>query len=271
MPNQNLAVISSDSTAISPTLLALDFDGVLCDGLIEYFQSSWRTYQQLWRDASSEVPESVALSFYQLRPVIETGWEMPILIRALLNGIDEKEILTNWHLIRQQLIVQENLNSKVIELTLDQQRDRWITEDLPSWLSCHRFYPGVCAKLRQILNGSIQVFIITTKEERFVRQLLAEQQVQLPEGHIFGKGVKRPKYQILQSFNPSEIIWFVEDRLPTLESVQKQPNLQTVKLFLADWGYNTLTEREIAAQNPHIHLLSLAQFAQSFETWITKA
>ncbi|MHC5726941.1 MAG: HAD family hydrolase, partial [Nostoc sp.] len=35
-------------TASSPTILALDFDGVICDGLIEYFEVSWRTYCQIW-------------------------------------------------------------------------------------------------------------------------------------------------------------------------------------------------------------------------------
>gem|GEM_PF-4100580 len=29
-------------TIKTPTLIALDFDGVLCNGLIEYFQTAWR-------------------------------------------------------------------------------------------------------------------------------------------------------------------------------------------------------------------------------------
>ncbi|MCY7286501.1 MAG: HAD family hydrolase, partial [Cyanobacteria bacterium CAN_BIN43] len=32
----------------APTLLALDFDGVLCNGLMEYFQTAWRVYCQIW-------------------------------------------------------------------------------------------------------------------------------------------------------------------------------------------------------------------------------
>ncbi|TAF20763.1 MAG: HAD family hydrolase, partial [Nostocales cyanobacterium] len=38
-------------TANSPTILALDFDGVICDGLIEYFEVAWRTYCQIWSSA----------------------------------------------------------------------------------------------------------------------------------------------------------------------------------------------------------------------------
>jgi len=57
-------------------------------------------------------------------------------------------------------------------------------------------------------------------------------------------------------------LWFVEDRLKTLV-VHQQPDLDAVKLYLADWGYNTPAERE-SAQNDRIQLLSLSQFAENF-------
>ena len=59
--------------AIAPNILALDFDGVLCNGLEEYFLTAWRTYCQVWEPASQEPTEDLALVFYRLRPVIETG------------------------------------------------------------------------------------------------------------------------------------------------------------------------------------------------------
>ena len=31
-----------------PQILASDFDGVICDGLIEYFASTERAYQKIW-------------------------------------------------------------------------------------------------------------------------------------------------------------------------------------------------------------------------------
>ena len=33
---------------IIPDVLALDFDGVLCDGMREYFETSRRTYAKAW-------------------------------------------------------------------------------------------------------------------------------------------------------------------------------------------------------------------------------
>ncbi|MEL6856377.1 MAG: HAD family hydrolase, partial [Cyanobacteria bacterium J06607_13] len=69
---------------IQPELIAFDFDGVICDGLIEYFQTAWKAYCQLFHPASEQPPEGLSDRFYPLRPVIETGWEMPILIHVLV-------------------------------------------------------------------------------------------------------------------------------------------------------------------------------------------
>ncbi len=254
-----------------PTLLALDFDGVLCDGLREYFQTAWRTYCQLWSPPDTVSPEELAPIFYRTRPVIEIGWEMPILIRALVLGISEADILENWPQIAHEIVTKEQLKADVIGPHLDGVRDQWIETDLSGWLSLHQFYPGVINRIQPLIDSSVSVYIITTKEERFVRSLLEEQGVIIPNGRIFGKGYKKPKAQILRELlatsTTPENIWFVEDRLQTLLSVLKQPDLNSVQLFLADWGYNTQKEQDSVAEYPPIHLLSLSQFSQEFSDW----
>jgi hypothetical protein len=55
-----------------PNILALDFDGVLCDGMGEYFETSRRTCRKIW--PGEEAPdESFFPMFQSLRPVIMTG------------------------------------------------------------------------------------------------------------------------------------------------------------------------------------------------------
>lgn len=262
-----------------PKILALDFDGVICDGLIEYFQTAWRTYCQIWKPSLPQPPADLAASFYRLRPVIETGWEMPVLIRALLVGISEEKILQEWAANSQQLLKAADLTPTDIGTKLDQIRDEWIATDLASWLSLHRFYPGVVERLRRmqseplasLLDSPVQPMIVTTKEGRFVRALLQQQGVQMPEQWIIGKESKRPKHQIIRELigrtGTPLSLWFVEDRLKTLQSVQQQPDLDAVKLYLADWGYNTAAERESAHYDPRIQLLSLSQFAEDFSAW----
>ncbi|QSJ18149.1 HAD family hydrolase [Nostoc sp. UHCC 0702] len=259
-------------TASSPTILALDFDGVICDGLIEYFEVAWRTYSLIWPPANDTPPDDLALRFYRLRPVIETGWEMPVLIKALMDGISDDKILQEWVTIAPQILLDGKLQARDIGAKLDNLRDEWINTDLAGWLSLHKFYPGVVEKIKLTVASAVKVYIVTTKEGRFVQQLLQQEGVNLPSTAIFGKEVKRPKYEILreliQAAEKPVSLWFVEDRLKTLQLVQQQTDLEDVQLFLADWGYNTQPERKAAQNDQRIQLLSLSHFAKDFSSWL---
>jgi phosphoglycolate phosphatase-like HAD superfamily hydrolase len=257
--------------ASNPTLLALDFDGVICDGLREYFQTAWKAYCQIWQVDQITPPKGLDETFYRLRPVVETGWEMPILLRALVLGESEDKILQGWASIAAEIVAKDDLTPLEVSKIVDTIRDQWIETDLDSWLAEHRFYPGVIERLQKVIARSTDLVIISTKEGRFIQQLLQQQGLELSDSQVYGKEVKRPKYQILHDLKekygePSEI-WFIEDRFKTLQVVQQQPNLETVELFLADWGYNTLTERQEASNNDRVHLLSIDQFCQDFSLW----
>jgi phosphoglycolate phosphatase-like HAD superfamily hydrolase len=254
-----------------PDILALDFDGVVCDGLLEYFATTKRAYQQIW---SAEVDDSFAPIFYRLRPVIETGWEMPILLRALVLGKSEAEILKDFQAIALQITEAEGLSKQTVVQKLDGVRDDWINHNLADWLSLHRFYPGIIEQLTAIINSTVKLYIVTTKEGRFVQQLLQQQGIDLPVAQIIGKESKRPKYETLRIIRdrhqqPGENIQitFVEDRLPALQQVAQQDDLQFVELFLADWGYNLEGDRILATQDRRINLLSLERFCQGLANW----
>jgi phosphoglycolate phosphatase-like HAD superfamily hydrolase len=248
-----------------PDLIALDFDGVICDGLLEYFQTTQKTYCQIWE---SENTDHLAEQFYQLRPVIETGWEMPILLRALFLNYSDQEILEHWSNVRDKIIQSENINPKKLGFTVDQIRDHWIASDRENWLNLHRFYPGITQTIKNILHQT-QLYIITTKEGRFVKQLLQKAQIDLNPDFIFGKEIKQPKYETLRqiikaSHHPNPTIWFIEDRLEALNQVAQQSDLNQVQLFLAAWGYNTAKTRSSLSQNQRINLLSLEEFNRGF-------
>ena len=255
-----------------PDILALDFDGVICDGLIEYFQTAWSAYCQIWQPSDTTPPEGLAEQFYPLRPVIETGWEMPVLLRSLLLDTPADDILHDWPGVAEQLVTEENLDSKALAKAVDGSRDLWIQSDLDHWLSQHRFYPGVLNWFGAYLDSPTHTVIISTKEGRFIQKLLAQQDVDIPQHHIYGKEVKRPKYETLrlvmeevnaetqQDFKSLKVA-FVEDRLKALQLVVDQPDLSHVQLYLADWGYNTAADRSRVESLNGIELLSLADLS----------
>lgn len=258
---------------MQPDVLAFDFDGVICDGLIEYFQTAWRAYCKLFKPENLEPPAGLAEKFYPLRPVIETGWEMPMLLRALLAGKTEAEIVAGWPEMALPFLEEANLEKSEAAKILDGERDRWIATDLDNWLAQHRFYPNMLSVLQNSLEKR-PTYIVSTKEGRFIQQLLKQSGVAMPPDKILGKEVKRPKYETLRLLtktyttdeNSPPSIWFIEDRIKALQGVKKQSDLGHVELFLADWGYNLEPERQSAQADDRIHLLSLDSVVQKFES-----
>ncbi|MBV5257868.1 HAD family hydrolase [Synechococcus moorigangaii CMS01] len=243
-------------------IIAFDFDGVICDGLPEYFHSSCLAYQTLWPDYNPDALANLQADFNHLRPLIETGWEMIILLRALQQQIPTTHLWYNWPATVQQLLQTNNLNSSELMRALDQVRDRQIQTQLNQWLERHQFYPGMIALLQNLLHqDDVTPYIITTKEARFTRQLLQSQNVDFPAAQIFGKEQKQPKTVTLKQLLSPKVktFLFIEDRLKTLEKVQQQPELNNLQLFLADWGYNTAAE-QTAAKNQGIPVVNMTQW-----------
>jgi len=252
----------------SPDILALDFDGVICDGLIEYFQTAWMAYCQVWQPANSTPPSGLAEQFYPLRPVIETGWEMPVLLRSLLSGTPAADILADWPTIARAQIQTDGVAQQTLARAVDGSRDRWINNSLDDWLKLHRFYPGVLKTLTHYLQSPTHTVIISTKEGRFIDQLLRRHGVAMPRELIHGKEVKAPKYETLRriihqhSDDDTPVVTFVEDRLKALQAVETQSDLAGVSLYLADWGYNTALDRKQVSTNKQsrVQLLTLETF-----------
>ncbi len=257
---------------MQPDVLAFDFDGVICDGLIEYFQTAWRAYGKLFNPENLEPPAGLAERFYPLRPVIETGWEMPMLLRAVIAGKTDEEIIAGWPDLALPFLEETGLTKAVAASTLDGERDHWISTDLDNWLAQHRFYPHMLAILQDSL-AKRPTYIVSTKEGRFIQQLLKQSGVAMPPDKILGKEVKRPKYETLRLLTAAHTssaqppsLWFIEDRIKALQAVKQQPDLNHVELFLADWGYNLAPERQTAQEDNRIHLLSLNSVVQKFES-----
>ena len=95
--------VSAGSGHDHSDILALDFDGVCCDGLREYFETSRRTCARVW--PLEEPPADQAfVAFCALRPVILSGWEMPVLLRAITRGVPRAEILGDWGRVRAGIV-----------------------------------------------------------------------------------------------------------------------------------------------------------------------
>lgn len=244
-------------------IYALDFDGVICDSAVETGTAGWKVAQQLWSDMPDALPVDLLNQFRQVRPVMETGYEAVLIMRLLFEGMDSNTLLNAFHHHIEALMSRDELNADELKEIFGQTRDQWIAEDFASWIEMNPLFDGVADKLQQLDNDNS--FIITTKQERFVDHILSANKIHFPADKIYGLDRNLSKQQILSDLSqeqPEADILFVEDRLPTLINVITDDRLDKVRLFLADWGYNTAQDRDSAASIKRIHTISLADMQQ---------
>jgi hypothetical protein len=257
-----------------PDILALDFDGVCCDGLREYFETSRRVYARVWPADTMPGPELFDV-FCALRPVILSGWEMPVLLRAIAHGCPRAAILSGWDAVRDAIATADRRGAALGPLlghTLDAVRREWIATDLEGWLALHAPY-ATLAELRRLVAEPGRAVLVTTKEGEFARLILDRWDVRLSD--VQGKETGAHKCENLRTLIAAWVaahgrrprLAFVEDRLETLQHVTTHPDLDDVALYLAEWGYNTEAARAFARADGRIRLLTLGEFRGGTASW----
>jgi len=152
-----------------------------------------------------------------------------------------------------------------------------MARDLAGWLCANTFYPGAPEALAA-LKARGEAFIVTTKQARFTAALLAGQAgVPFPDDRIFSQTVSgEPKSKVLlklEAEHPNAAgLYFVEDKLATLEKVAGEASCGKWQLFLVDWGYNTEAERTRAKgrSDGRIKVIGVAELAGLGLGWVSE-
>jgi phosphoglycolate phosphatase-like HAD superfamily hydrolase len=249
-------------------IIALDFDGVVCDSVGESSLSAIRAAERQWPEmfgpAKSRHAELVE-KMRGVRPVIETGYENIVQIRCLLEGMEVDEMLEGWHQILPAMMKKWQLDRQALVKLFGDVRDEWIAADLDGWLAPNRIYEGVAEPIR-VAMGKDEVYIVTTKQAHYTKILLANMaSIDMDPNRIYSQTLSgKPKTEVLEKLERSHpeatVKLFVEDKLSTLEKVAADPAFNSWELYLVDWGYNTPSERRRASSNPRIKVLRKEEF-----------
>lgn len=240
----------------NPIIHAYDFDGVICDSAVETAITGWKAAGQLWGDMPTETPPDMIEKFRQIRPIIETGYEAILAMRLLYLGDSCDAIFRDYQEKTQQLLRQAQVGVEQLKKRFGETRDHWIANDLASWIAMNPLFPGIAEKLQQ-LGRTETWYVVTTKQERFVKHILQANAIELADERIFGLDRNLSKVEVLKGLlknHPGQELQFIEDRLPTLLNVQKHPELAAVKLLFATWGYNTDSDKSRAKQQGFVSL-----------------
>ena len=244
-------------------LLVFDFDGVLVDGMPEYWFSARRAALQL--KAELQLSEEVPADFCRLRPLIHKGWEMVLMAAELSrHQFDLAGLLSAYEERLPEALARWDWTPALLQKALEQVRQQSINHDLDAWLGLHRFYPGVEQRLRRIEDDGGRWAVLTTKGEDFARRILTA--AGLEPWALFGhEQGSKPDVLAALIQQQSCPIWFLEDRCPTLEQVCSRLDLAPVRCFLVSWGYlGPGDDQDLPAA---IHWLEPARFQAPLAEW----
>jgi len=218
------------------SLLVFDFDGVLVDGMPEYWWAARGAACQL--NPAVSLPSEAPAGFAQLRPLIHKGWEMVLMAAELSRpDLDLAALLADYDRGLAAALARWSWSPVQLQQALEVFRSAGIAQDRAAWLARHRFYPGVPERLRALAGEGAAWMVLTTKGAAFARELLAA--AGLEPAALFGHeaGSKPDVLEALVADHRAAVVHFIEDRRPTLEAVRLRPGLDAVRCHLVSWGY----------------------------------
>ena len=228
----------------SQKLFLFDFDGVIVDGMDEYWHSSLLAFEKYLNSPNlidQTLYKKVSTTFIEMRPWIKYGWEMLIIVDQIvkkedpLNNQNKCDFLNSYHQNCKKVLLENSWIPEELQKGLDKARRYQIEKDFECWVKLHRPFYEVLDFIGRIRKEKIKTAIITTKGKIFASKILEKLNIfpELVFGYESGTKVEIIS-ELLQEY---EIIGFIEDRRNTLLDIKQNPVTSNIPCYLADWGY----------------------------------
>jgi phosphoglycolate phosphatase-like HAD superfamily hydrolase len=216
-------------------LLALDFDGVLCDSSAECAIVSANARLTLLEPDRRPVFSLAAASpedfqrFTAFRYLVRTAAQYLLLWDQLDAG---SPIHPTLPLERQTPADPRRLAA--FQTLFYQIRRGWRESDYHSWLTHNPIHPAVDSSL-DALGHVPDLRIVSAKDEESIRSILARHGLELERNQVLGReyGDKREVLARIATEFPGRDICFVDDNIDNI-ALAAMPG---VRCLLADWGY----------------------------------
>jgi len=257
---------------IEKPLLVLDFDGVIVDGIKEYWSSSSQTCLNILSVKEKKniyFPTEIPSVFKAMRPWVHHGWEMVILAAESANKTSQLNLKGIQHFSKNYstecslALNKWGWTPSQLQEALNQTRREAISNNFNQWLNYHQPFSSVVQRLQRLEKEDIEFAVLTTKSIEFTKKLLNcfNLEPKLLFGHESGS-----KIDVLKQLVHKRIIrGFIEDRRSTLEQVLEDPNLKSIPCYLASWGYLKPQDRKNLPSR--IKLIDLTTQIEDLSNW----
>lgn len=218
-------------------VLALDFDGVISNSLIDGIITAKNAYLRFF-PYSKIARDDISSTAAKLRGFVENAGDFFVVMRA----IEENKNITSQKEFDEY---KKRFGTLLLKTYYDQfyEERMVLQQDIDKWCSLSPPFKPVVEKLRKFdLN---KIFIITSKDFKSVRLLLDHYNIPIPNENIFDNRIKCKLEKLKMLNRPLKDIVFVEDLLLNILFIKKN---SPVKCYLATWGFNNEEQRKIAEQ-----------------------
>ncbi len=252
----------------SKKIFLFDFDGVIVDGMQEYWHSSLLACERYLNSPKITIDQKlyqgVPNSFKEIRPCVKYGWEMILIVHEIikiknpLKSDNKDDFINNYHQNCQRILNENSWIAEDIQKMLDKSRKYQIDKDFKSWVSLHKPFLEIINFMKELSKRGIKTGVITTKGKIFAEKILIQLNI-FPEfifGYESGTKIKIAE-KLTQTY---EILGFIEDRKKTLINIKQNSETSHIPCFLADWGY--LKESDKNKLSNEIKLLKLRNLGE---------
>jgi phosphoglycolate phosphatase-like HAD superfamily hydrolase len=244
-------------------LVFLDFDGVICDSLLETLVSSWRGYYLLRGEKEPPLmPVSLRQDFAMLRPYVRAGEDF-ILIHELISA---NFPIRSQQDFDDQLAERGQRRIALFRESFYTARQELLMHEREYWLSLNRLYPHVVPCLSS-WGSSSSFYILSTKRAEFIVEILTSKGIHMDPERVLSCAAREKKTTILRTLADRRFkkALFIDDQIDHLapDSV-RDPRIVG---FLASWGY---VQKQWLEDPRGVELLYPNQFADRVRSWLEK-
>ncbi len=213
-------------------LLALDFDGVICDSIDECLLTSYNAFYELEIDNVSKIPDDIRTYFYKYRNYVRPAREYYLIHKAYNKNLQLMSFVTFNKLEKQY-----RNESKLFEKHFYKMRN-YLKKDEENWLSLHRIYDHI---REFFLFYNKKFFIVTNKDKDSIETLSEYFGFRKFIWDIYSKELSIKKEDLFnmiflnyRKHLENNKLVYVDDNEWHLADIQHL----TIEIYFAKWGYS---------------------------------
>ena len=165
-------------------IFLFDFDGVIVDGMNEYWHSSLLACEKYLNTPEitldQKLYKTVPNTFKQIRPWVKYGWEMVLIVHEIikkensLNYLNKDNFIENYHQNCHKILRDNCWFKEDLQKVLNKSREYQIEKDFEKWVNLHKPFFEVINFMEELKKRNIKAGIITTKGKIFAEKILQQ-------------------------------------------------------------------------------------------------